>query len=243
MANPVLNNQIVEQTHVLQGEPMTINGAINKTFLLFVLLLLAACYTWGLDFNGFTDKASLLTTAGAAVGFVLAMVITFSRKALHILTPIYAICEGLFLGGVSAVYAAQYSGIVTQAVAATFAALISMLLLYRLNIIRCTDKFRSVIFTATMSLVVVYIIQFVASFFSRGIPQIFTSSATGIGFSIVVVTIAALNLIMDFDFIERGANGLLEKKYEWYGAFGLMISIVWLYIEILRLLTKARERS
>lgn len=242
MSNPVLNDNMIEQARVLEGEPMTVNGAINKTFILFAFLLISACYTWGLAFSGFTDKAEMLTVGGALVGFVLALVIIFSKKALHILTPIYAICEGLFVGGISAVYAGEYAGIVTQAVAATFAAIVSMLLLYRFNIIKCTDKFRSVIFTATLSVAVIYLIQIVASLFGRGIPQIFTSSAIGIGFSIIVVAIAALNLIMDFDFIERGSQCMLEKKYEWYGAFGLMVTIVWLYIEMLRLLAKLNSR-
>lgn len=242
MANPVFNENIVEQTRILDGEPMTVNGAINKTFILFACLILSACYTWYLAFNGFTDKAQLLTMGGAIVGLILALVIIFSRKALHVLTPLYAIAEGFFIGGVSAVYAAAYAGIVMQAVIATFAALASMLILFRTGLIRCTDKFRSVIFTATLSVAIIYLIQIIASFFGRGIPQIFTSSAIGIGFSIIVVAIAALNLIIDFDFIERGSQGMLEKKYEWYGAFGLMVSLVWLYLEILRLLAKLSDR-
>ncbi len=242
MANPVFNDNLVEQTHILEGEPMTINGAINKTFILFACLIVSACYTWYLAFNGFTDKAQMLTFGGAIVGLILALVIVFSRKAMHILAPIYAIAEGFFIGGVSAVYAAAYAGIVINAVIATFAALGSMLILYRTGLIKCTDKFRSVIFTATLSIAIVYLIQIIASLFGRGIPQVFTSSAIGIGFSLVVVAIAALNLIIDFDFIERGSQGMLEKKYEWYGAFGLMVTLIWLYLEILRLLAKLSDR-
>lgn len=242
MANPVLNENMVEQARVLEGEPMTINGAINKTFILLACLFVAACYTWYLAFSGFTDKAMLLTNGGAIVGFILAMVIIFLRKALHILTPLYALAEGFFIGGISAVYAAQYAGIVVQAVLGTFAALASMLLLYRTGVIRCTEKFRSMMLTATLSIGVIYLIEIIASLFGRGIPQIFAATPIGIGFSIVVVAIASLNLIMDFDFIERGSQALLEKKYEWYGAFGLMITLVWLYIEILRLLAKLSDR-
>jgi len=241
MSNPILNN-MSEQTRVLDAEPMTVNGSINKTFVLLAFLVLAACYTWGLALTGFTDKAQMLTWGGAIVGFVLAMVIIFSRKALHILTPIYAIAEGFFIGGISAVYAAQYAGIVVQAVIATFATLAAMLLLFKTNLIQCTDKFRSVIFTATLSVGVIYLIQIIASLFGRGIPQIFTSSGIGIVFSVVVVLIAAFNLIIDFDFIERGSENLLPKTYEWYGAFGLMVSLVWLYLEILRLLAKLSDR-
>ncbi len=242
MSNPVFNDNVAEQARILEGEPMTISGAVNKTLILLACLIVSAGYTWFLWLNGYTDKAQMLTVAGAFVGFILAMVIIFTRKAMHILAPLYTICEGFFIGGVSAVYAAQYSGIVTQAVTATFAALFSMLILYRAGVIRCTEKFRAVIFTATLSVALVYLIQIVASFFNRGIPQIFTASPIGIGFSILVVAIAALNLIIDFDFIERGSQGLFEKKYEWYGAFGLMVSLIWLYLEMLRLLAKLSDR-
>ncbi len=242
MSNPIFNNNIREQTRVLDGEPMTINGAVNKTLILLACVVIAALYTWFLAINGYTDKAQILTFAGGIVGFVLALIITFTRSAMHILTPIYAICEGFLIGGVSAIYAAQYSGIVMQAVLGTFAALFSMLTLYRLGVVRCTEKFRAVMFTALLSVAIVYLIQIIASFFGRGIPQIFTSSPIGIGFSIVVILIAAFTLIIDFDFIERGSQMLLEKKYEWYGAFGLMVSLIWLYIEILRLLAKFSDR-
>lgn len=243
MANPLFNENVTEQARVLEGEPMTINGAINKTLILLTCLFIAACYTWYLAFAGFSDKAQLLTVGGAIIGFILAMVIIFTRKAMHVLAPLYTVCEGFFLGGISAVYAAQYAGIVMQAVLATFAALFSMLALYRFGVIRCTEKLRAVIFTATLSVALVYLIQIIASFFGRGIPQIFTASPIGIGFSVIVVAIAALNLIIDFDFIERGAQSLFEKKYEWYGAFGLMVSLIWLYLEILRLLAKLNDRN
>ncbi len=118
-----------------------------------------------------------------------------------------------------------------------------MLLLYRAKVIQCTDKFRAVLFTATMSIGIIYLIQIIASLFGRGIPQIFTSSAIGIGFSVVVVLIAAFNLIVDFDFIERGAQNLFPKEYEWFGAFGLMVTLIWLYLEILRLLAKFANRD
>lgn len=226
------------------AEPMTVNGAINKTFILFGCLLLSAMYTWNLLVNGFTDKALGLCFGGAIVGFILALVLSFSNaRGAKFLAPAYAVAEGFFVGGISALFEASYSGIVFQAVTATFAALVSMLLLYRLNVIRATEKFRSVLFISTLSVALIYLIQIVASLFGRGIPQIFTSSSIGIGFSLIVVAIAALNLILDFDFIERGANNMLEKKYEWYGAFGLMVTLVWLYLEILRLLAKLNSRD
>lgn len=235
-------NRYQEQAFI--AEPMTVNGAINKTFILFGCLLLAAMYTWSLMMDGFIDKAVILCYGGAIAGFILAMIIVFSNaRGIKFFAPAYAVAEGFFVGGLSAIFEGTWSGIVIQAVTATFAAMVSMLLLYRLNVIRATEKFRSVLFISTWSVAVIYLIQFVASFFGRGIPQIFTASPVGIGFSIIVVAIAALNLILDFDFIEQGANRLLDKRYEWYGAFGLMVTLVWLYLEILRLLAKMSSRD
>ena len=242
MSNPVLNEKFLENERVLQGEPMSINGSISKSFILFGILLVAAAYTWFLMASGYTDMAGMLAVGGAIAGFILALVIIFTRKAMHVLTPLYAICEGFFVGGISAMFEASYSGIVFQAVTATFAAVFSMLALYRTGLIRATEKFRSVILISTMSIAVIYLIQIIASFFGRGIPQIFTSSNLGILFSLFVVAIAALNLILDFDFIERGSQAMLEKQYEWYGAFGLMVTVVWLYIDLLKLLAKLNSR-
>lgn len=242
MSNPVLNEKFLENERVLQGEPMSINGSISKSFILFGILLVAAAYTWFLMASGYTDMAGMLAVGGAIAGFILALIIIFTRKAMHVLTPLYAICEGFFVGGISAMFEASYSGIVFQAVTATFAAVFSMLALYRTGLIRATEKFRSVILISTMSIAVIYLIQIIASFFGRGIPQIFTSSNLGILFSLFVVAIAALNLILDFDFIERGSEAMLEKQYEWYGAFGLMVTVVWLYIELLKLLAKLNSR-
>ena len=135
-----------------------------------------------------------------------------------------------------------YPGIVIQAVLATFAAMFSMLGLYRFNVIKCTDKFRSVVYISTISVAVLYLMQWIASFFNYSIPAIFGAGTIGIGFSLIVVGIAALNLILDFDFIEKGVQNMLPKEYEWFGAFGLMVTLVWLYLEILRLLAKLRER-
>ena len=239
MSNPVLNEKFLENERVLQGEPMSINGSISKSFILFGILLVAAAYTWFLMASGYTDMAGMLAVGGAIAGFILALIIIFTRKAMHVLTPLYAICEGFFVGGISAMFEASYSGIVFQAVTATFAAVFSMLALYRTGLIRATEKFRSVILISTMSIAVIYLIQIIASFFGRGIPQIFTSSNLGILFSLFVVAIAALNLILDF---ERGSQAMLEKQYEWYGAFGLMVTVVWLYIELLKLLAKLNSR-
>lgn len=242
MSNPVLNENFLENERILQGEPMTINGAITKTYILFAVLMLASVFTWNLTAKGMTDMALMFAAFGAFTGFVLGLIICFSRKALHILTPLYALCEGFFVGGISAIYETSYTGIIFQAVIATFASMFIMLSLFRTGIIKSTDKFRAVVVTSTLSIALIYLIQIIASIFGRGIPEIFTNSNLGILFSLFVVVIASLNLILDFDFIERGANHMLEKKYEWYGAFGLIVTIVWLYLEILRLLAKHYSR-
>ncbi len=242
MSNPILNDKFLESEVVLDSQPMTVNGAINKTLALFVLLLVPAAYTWTLVFQGFMDKASMLCIGGAIAGFIVALILAFTRKFANILAPVYAVCEGFFVGGISAFFEASYAGLVIQAVVATFGAMLSMLLLYKAKVIVCTDKFRAVIFTATLSIAIIYLIQIIASLFGRSIPQIFTASPIGIAFSIIVVGIAALNLIIDFDFIEEGEKRMLPKDYEWYGAFGLMVTLVWLYIEILKLLAKLRDR-
>lgn len=242
MTNPVFNQNILNQERVLNAEPMSINGAINKTFVLFALLLGASLVVWDLFFKGYTDKAAMLGMVGFGASIISFIVIMFNRKALSIAAPVYAVSEGLLLGGISAMIDKAYPGIAIQAIGLTFMCLFSMLVLYRAGIIKCTDKFRSVIFISTFSIMGIYIVNLIGSFFGMQIPQIFTSSTFGIGFSLLVVGIASLNLIIDFDFIERGAQNMLEKNYEWYGAFGLMVTLVWLYIEILNLLMKLRDR-
>ena len=155
----------------------------------------------------------------------------------------YAVCEGCALGGVSAIFESQFPGIVIQAVAGTFAALFSMLLLYKMNIIRATDKFRSVIFISTLSIAGIYLVDMLGRWlFHMQVPLINSASPAGILVSLVIVAIAALNLILDFDFIERGEQMMLPKDYEWYGAFGLMLTLVWLYMEILKLLAKINRK-
>ena len=190
---------------------------------------------------GHTDLATMLMCGGGIVGFISALIISFARVTA--LVPLYAACEGLLLGGLSAVFENSYPGIVAQATASTFAALISMLILYRAGLIKCTDKFRSVIFISTASVAVIYIVDFIGRLFGYAVPIIHTATNAGILFSLVVIAIAALNLIIDFDFIEKGAERMYPKKYEWYGAFGLMVTLVWLYVEILHLLAKLNSRD
>ncbi len=240
MANPILNQNFSEQERVYESEPMTVNGTIQIAGFLGLIMVAAAGFVWSKYMLGYTDFAFMLTGVGLIVGFITALIISFTRNKY--LIPIYAACEGMMLGGVSATFESSYPGIVTQAVAGTFAALFAMLILYRANIIRCTDKFRSVIFITTASIAVVYLVNLIGSFFGLHVPLLNSSSPLGILISIAICAIAALNLIIDFDFIERGAQNMLSKDMEWYGAFGLMVTIVWLYLEILRLLAKFSNR-
>ena len=242
MSNPVFNQNVIQNERVLDAEPMSINGAINKTFFLFFILLAASLVVWDLFFKGYTDKVAMLGVVGFVTSLISFVVIMFNRNALPIAAPVYAASEGLLLGGISAMIEARYPGIAIQAIGLTFACLFSMLLLYRLKIIKCTEKFRSVLFISTLSICGIYLINLIGSFFGLQIPQIFTSSSFGIGFSLLVVGIASLNLIIDFDFIEQGAQRMLSKNFEWYGAFGIMVTLVWLYIEILNLLVKLKDR-
>lgn len=243
MANPIMQieEKKAQQETVIDGNNiMTINGALQITGFLGLMLVMAACFVWSKFAAGYTDMGTMLTSIGGIAGFITALIIIFARVTY--LIPVYAICEGMLIGGISAIFENSYPGIVAQAAAGTFAALFSMLILYKAGIIRCTDKFRSVIFISTASIAVIYLVDFIGRFFNYAVPIINTATNAGIAFSVVVVAIAALNLIIDFDFIEQGAKRMYPKKYEWFGAFGLMVTLVWLYIEILKLLAKINSR-
>ena len=240
MANPILNDKFYQNESVITGETMTVNGTLQVTAYMGVLLFISAAFVWSRYTLGYTDMAAALMGGGVIVGFILALIISFTRKKF--LVPVYAVCEGFALGGISAIMESSYPGIVSQAVLATFATFFAMLGLYRFGLIKCTDKFRGVIFTATLSIVLVYLVDWIGHFFGYSVPALNTSSNLGLIISGVIVLVAALNLIIDFDFIEKGAMRMLPKDYEWYGAFGLMVTLVWLYIEILKLIANTRRR-
>lgn len=242
MANPILNeSKFNENERVLDGMPMTVNGTIQITAFLGLLIVCAATFVWSRYSGGYIDMAMMLTGGGAIVGFILALIISFTRNKF--LVPVYAVCEGCFLGGISAIFETQYPGIVLSAVVCTFATLFSMLALYRFGIIKATEKFRSVIFIATASIAAVYLVNIIGVFFlHKQVPLLYSASPLGILVSVIITIVAALNLIIDFDFIEKGAQMMLPKDYEWYGAFGLTVTLVWLYLEILNLLAKLNSR-
>lgn len=247
MANPVLGERSFKSTfdNGLELEHvMTINGTIIKTCMLGLFLALTFAYTWYLQLAGFADKVAILRNVGTFGGLILCLIICFApkNKMLAITTPLYAMCEGLFLGSYSALLNQYFPGIASQAAMGTVFALFGMFLLYKTKVIKCTDKFRMVIFNSTLAVFGIYMLQLILSFFHISIPGLFSNSLLGIGFSVVVVAIASFNLIVDFAFIEKFA-GNVDKYFEWYGGFALMVTIVWLYIEILNLLAKIQSRN
>lgn len=225
-------------TAVDSSQAMTINGAIGKTGFLLALVAVGAVITWNLFTSiTYTHLVMPLFWVGLIGAFISSLVIIFKKEMAPYLSPVYAILEGLALGGISVIANSYYPGIALQAITLTFVVTTIMLLLYRFRIIRATKKFVAIIVVATASIAVFYLVSIVLSFFSITSP-LFAATPLGIGISVVVVIIAALNLILDFAFIEEGAECQAPKYMEWYGAFGLMVTLVWLYIEILRLLMK-----
>ena len=239
--NPVLADQTFRDTRVAYGEEvMTVQGTVNKTMLALAVLVVAAAYTWNLGVGN--PRVPVLTTVGVFGGLAAALATSFRPTWAPISAPIYAALEGLALGGISVSFEARYPGMVSQAVFLTFGTLGALLLAYRSGLIPVTDNVRLGIAAATGGIMVVYLVGFVMSFFGAHIPLIHGSGMMGIGFSLLVVGVAALNLVLDFDFIERGAAGGAAKYMEWYGAFALLVTLVWLYLEMLRLLSKLQER-
>jgi uncharacterized YccA/Bax inhibitor family protein len=225
------------------GETMTIEGAINRTGILLLCVLATAAWTWSQFFTT-RDPATVAPyiLVGALGGFVMAMVTVFKKEWAGITAPIYALLEGLFLGALSATLEVRYPGIPIQGVALTFGTCICLLLAYRSGLIRATDKFKLGIVAATGGIAIIYFASMILGLFGAQLPGIFGSGPVGILFSVVVVVIAALNLVLDFDFIEQGARRGAPKYMEWYAAFGLMVTLIWLYLEIIRLLSKLRDR-
>jgi uncharacterized YccA/Bax inhibitor family protein len=224
---------------VSEAEAMTIGGTVNKTALALGILLVAAAWVWN---RSGVENVGVWIGVGAIGGFVLALVTVFKRTWAPLTTPVYAACEGLALGGISVAFESAYPGIVSQAVFLTFGTLAALLLAYRSGLVRATENFKLGVVAATGGIALMYLASFILGFFGVGIPLINSSGTFGILFSLFVVVVAALNLVLDFDFIEQGAARRAPKYMEWYGAFGLLVTLVWLYLEILRLLAKLQER-
>ncbi len=226
------------------SQVMTIQGTVLKTGLLLLLVLLSAGWTWGLFFKSGGNAAvvSPWMIGGIIGGLVAAIATIFKKEWAPITAPIYALFEGLFIGGISSIMESSFPGIVIQAAGLTFGTLAMMLFAYQSGLIRATEKFKLGVIAATGAIALVYFVTFIMSFFGVYASFVYGNGLFGIGFSLVVVGIAALNLIIDFDFIENGAKYRVPKYMEWYASFALMVTLIWLYIEFLRLLSKMRSR-
>src|ERR1700676_122280 len=222
---------------------MTVQGTVNKTGLLLLCAVATAACTWCLAHSETPEAVYPWMLGGLVGGFVTALVTIFKKEWSALTAPIYALLEGLALGGISAIFERSYHGIAIQAVGLTFGVLFVMLLAYKTGMIRATERFKVGVIAATGAIALLYLVQMVLGvFFHIQVPMIHQSGPIGIAFSIFVVIIAALNLVLDFDLIETGAQSGAPKYMEWYGAFAMMVTLIWLYLEILRLLSKARRR-
>jgi uncharacterized YccA/Bax inhibitor family protein len=240
--NPVLKERAFAGA-IPTGETMTIQGTVNKTGLLLLFVVATAAWTWGLAHSETPDAAYPWMLGGLVGGLVVALVTIFKKEWAPISAPIYALLEGLVLGGISAIFERSYPGIAVQAISLTFGVMFVMLLAYKFRIVQATRGFKLGVIAATGGIAIVYLINMVMSgFFHTQMSFLYASTPLGIGISLFVVIIASLNLIIDFDMIETGARMGAPKYMEWYGAFGLMVTLIWLYMEMLRLLSKVRRR-
>jgi uncharacterized YccA/Bax inhibitor family protein len=244
-ANPALNDKTFQNLPrvLAQGETMTIEGTVQKTGFLLFLLLAPAVYVWSLFFEKQFDAFVPLLIGSLIGSLVLSIVTVFKKEWSPVTAPLYALCEGVLLGAISSLFELQYPGIVLQAVALTIGTAVGLLVAYTSGWIKATENFKLGVFAATAGIGLVYLVSFVLRLFGTSIPYIHDSGIIGIGFSVFVVIVAALNLVLDFDFIENGCEQGAPKFMEWYAAFGLMVTLVWLYLEILRLLAKLRGRK
>ncbi len=226
------------------ADAMTLNGTVNKTGLMLLILLASASWTWS-KYTGPESAGAIMPMllVGGIGGFIVALVTIFKKTWSPYTAPLYALLEGFLLGGLSAMMEVRFPGIVMQAVSLTFGTLAALLLAYRSGLIRATENFKLGVVAATGGIALLYIVNMVMGMFGHPIGFIHNSSAFGIAFSVFVVIVAALNLVLDFDFIEQGVEEGAPKYMEWYGAFGLMVTLVWLYLEILRLLSKLQSRN
>jgi uncharacterized YccA/Bax inhibitor family protein len=241
-SNPILKESAFTG-EIATGQTMTIQGTVNKAGILLLCVVIGAAWTWGLSHSPEPEAALPWTFGGVIGGFVMALVTIFKKNWSPLTSPIYAMLEGFFLGGISALFEKSYPGIAMQAISLTFGVMFVMLLAYKFQIIQATRGFKLGVIAATGGIALVYAVNMIMTvFFHSQISVLNSATPLGIGISVFVVIIAALNLIIDFDMIENAAKTGAPKYMEWYGAFGLMVTLIWLYLEILRLLGKVRRR-
>ena len=242
-SNPMIKSpRIEETTTILEGKPMTIAGSVNKTLLLLAIVVICALGGWQMCVSGYSDKAMLTAVVSAVAGLILAIITSFNPKASPITAPAYALCEGLVVGIISFSYNSLYDGIIPNAVGITLLALCTMLFLYKTKALQATETFKKVVMTATIAIAIFYFVGFIASLLGHPMT-VFNGGIYGIIISSVICIIAAFNFIIDFDFIEKGSENLYPSYFEWYGGFALLVTVIWLYFEILRLLAQLNKRN
>lgn len=242
-SNPVLRAATFDNARALGADQaMTLNGTINKTGFLLICTILTGSWTWSLARSEDPSAASLPLIIGLVGGLIVAIATSFKPAWSPVTAPLYALLEGLVLGGISAFTESAYPGVAVQAVMLTIGTLVCMLVLYGTRVIQATQKFKIGVVAATGGICLIYLVSIGLGFFGIHVPKIYEAGPIGIAFSLIVVAIAALNLILDFDLIEQGAAQGAPKFMEWYGGFAVLVTLIWLYLEILRLLTKLRSR-
>lgn len=249
--NPTLGPRVFENARGLAiQDKMTVSGAANKTLFLLILLCITAAWAWNdsmltvSDWGGEgTFRPSPFLMPSLIGGFVIALITVFKPVWSNVTAPLYALVEGIVIGSISASMESMFPGIVFQAATATFGTLAALLLIYRSGLVQVNEKFRMVVFAATGGIALVYLLSFILGFFGIQMPMIHEGGMLGIGFSVFVVIVAALNLMLDFEFIASGARAGAPKYMEWYSGFALLVTLVWLYIEFIRLLSKLRSRN
>jgi len=239
-SNPAFRSEYFQST-AAAGQVMTIQGTINKIGFLMLLLVASGSFTWKMALEGVASLQSMMYL-GIFGGLITALFTVFSPRNARFSAPIYAVFEGLALGGISGLFHMAYQGIVLNAVMLTLATLFGMLFLYKTEIVKPTERFKAGVMSATMGVCFAYLFSFILSMFGLASP-IHATGGVGIIISLVVVVIAALNLILDFDMIVKGADSGAPEHMEWYGAFGLLVTLVWLYLELLRLLAAMQRRD
>lgn len=239
-SNPAFNSAVYKKSSdgrfASSAETMTVSGTVNKTMIMALLVLASAAWSW-------VNGSQVIMIVGVVGGLITGLVTAFRPQSASITAPIYALFQGMFLGVISAYFEASYGGIVFQAVASTIGVLFMMLFLYRTGVLKATARFKMGVVAATGGIMMMYLFNFIFSFFGAGFLSMESNSLMMIGINLVIVGVAALNLILDFDFIEKGAQNGAPKQMEWYGAFGLMVTLIWLYLELLKLLSRLSSRD
>lgn len=241
-SNPIFKDELLEQTYALTERPMTIAGTMNKLLILSLIMIVAAAAVFFQFSMHHYDFVLLLMQVGIFVGLGCAIAIAFKINWTKYLAPVYAFSQGAVLSGLSCFFESELPGIVIQAISITLIVVLVMAFLFKTGVIKATEKFKSIIIIATFSIFIFYVFSFIMSLFGNSVAYFSSVSPLSIGVNVAIAVIAALNLILDFDFIEKGVQAPLPSSYEWYGAYGLLVTIIWLYVEILRLLSKLKKR-